>query len=500
EDYPPDLLDYEEVEKMRKEILRLKFENDILVDKTQIGLHKRYIKKNILLFMILVLFMGVGSLSLMFCVSPWNFTCFFAISFLGIILVLLLKWGHQKKLDKIRRRRIEDNNSKYQQMLKYFQQLIQRANLKEMKTFDDITRFYHQIEVFHKMLLMRDEQSKRLKSIRAQLAKFAEETFFLNDWLQLANKHPKDKFQLIHEFAFDMEAITKENEDLNSSVIFARIKSLEDKIAKLDLEANKWIEHYNLVDFAGIEEFLKKQQAFKEIKIRCDFMFIQLKEIFALDQSVNFEAISQQFKKESLELQKVTEEYQELIEEKVRLKGEKTLLENNGVLASLIQDEGYQRKSFHNLVKRWLIEQVETKILIDLLRDFSDQTLHELLKVASQLFSDLTSAQYISIELIEGRFKLEDENGYLFRVADLSTGAKDQLYLAMRMAFLFHRSKHYAPILVDDGWLHYDEKRKENLLKLFKEVAKKEQVILFSSDKQMHSLFLKSDYQNIVEL
>ncbi|MDR0690817.1 MAG: hypothetical protein LBF32_02020, partial [Streptococcaceae bacterium] len=500
EEYPPDLFDYEEVEKMRDEVLRLKFENNLLLDGAQAQLQKRSPKRDIFPFVIPILFVGVGSLSLIFCASPWNFTGFFALSFLGIIFALLLRWGRQKNLEKIRKRRIEDNNKKSQQMLKYFQQLVQQGNLKEMKTFDDVLRFYHQIEMFNKMLKVRDQQVQLLKEIRAKLAEFDEKSVFLNDWLPLINKHTKDKFEIIHSFVFDMEAILKENKELNSSMIFNRIKSLEAKIDKFNLEADKLIEQYHLENSAEIEEFLRKQQALEEAKIRYDFMCVHLKEIFDLTQPVDFEVISKRFKRTKLEIEEIAKGYQKLVEEKLRLKGEKAFLEKDGVLPSLIQDEGYQLEYFRHLVKEWLIEQVEAKVLIALLRASRDQTLHELLKEASLLFSDLTLAQYVGIELIEGNLKLEDAAGHLFRVADLSTGAKDQLYLAIRMAFLLHRNKHYAPILVDDAWLHYDEKRKNNLLSLFKEVAKKEQVILFSSDKLMHSLFLESNCGKVVEL
>ncbi|MDR1521374.1 MAG: AAA family ATPase [Streptococcaceae bacterium] len=500
EDHPPDLLDYEEVEKIREEVLRLKFGNDILVDGTQAQLCKYSAKRDILSFIISIFFAGIGLLFLIFCASPWNFIYFFVISFLGIILTLLLRWGYQKNLEKVKKRCIENNDRKCKHLLKYFQQMIQQANLKEMKTFDDILRFYHQIETFHKMLKVRNQQVQLLKEIRAKLAKFDEETIFLNDWLPLINKHIKDKFKIVHSFVFDMEAISKENKKLDSSMIFDRIKSLEAKIDKFNLEADKFIKQYHLVNFIGIEEFLQKQQALEEAKIRYDFIFAQLKEIFDLTQPINFDEISKHFKEAKLEFEKIAEEYQRLVEEKARLKGEKAFLEKDGVLSSLIQDESYQLEYFRHLVKEWLIKQVETKVLIDLLRASRDQTLHELLKEASKLFSDLTSAQYVGIKLVEGALKLEDVSGNLFRVADLSTGARDQLYLAIRMAFLLHRNKHYAPILVDDGWLHYDEKRRGNLLKLFKEVAKKEQVILFSSDKLMHSLFLESNCGKVVEL
>ncbi|MDR1473641.1 MAG: AAA family ATPase [Lactobacillales bacterium] len=500
EDHPPALLNYEEIEQMREEVLKLKFESDLLRDGAQAQLQKRSPKRDILPFIIPILFVGTGSLSLIFCAPPWNFTGFFAISFLGIILALLLRLGRQKNLERIRKRRIEENNKKAQQMLKYFQQLVQQGNLKEMKTFDDAVRFYHQIEDFHKMLALRDEQVKLLDKLRLRLVNFDEETTFLNDWLPLINKHTKDKFAIIHSFVLEMETIAQENKELNSSVIFKRIKKLEAKIIELDKEAKNFIKQYNLENFIGIEEFLKQQQILEEVKIRHDFMFAQLKEMFDLTQVINFDEIAKQFEGAKLKLEKIVEDYQKLVEEKAKLKGEKALLEKDGVLASLIQDEGYRLEHFRYLVKEWLTEQVETKILIDLLRDFSDQTLHELLAEASKLFGKLTSDQYLRIELVDGNLRLEDTSGNLFRIADLSTGARDQLYLAVRMAFLLHRNKHYAPILVDDSWLHYDEKRKGNLLKLFKKVAYEEQVILFSSDQRMHSLFLETNCGKVIDL
>jgi hypothetical protein len=386
EDHPPDLLNYEEVEKMRKEILRLKFENNLLLDGAYAQLQKHSPKRDVFPFVIPILFVGMGSLSLVFCASPWNFTGFFALSFLGIIFALLLQWGRQKNLEKIRKRRIEDNNKKSQQMLKYFQQLVQQSNLKEMKTFDDVVRFHHQIEDFHKMLKVRDQQLQLLEEQRVRLVKFDEETVFLNDWLPLVNEHTKDKFAIIHSFVSEMEAIAQENKELNSSMIFEQIKNLKAKVVKLDLEADKFIQQYRLVNFAGIEEFLKQQQVLEETKIRYDFMFAQLKDIFDLTQTVNFNEIAKQFEEVKLEVEKTAEEYQKLFEEKARLKGEKALLEKDGILPLLIQDEGYQLEHFRHLVKEWLIEQVETKILIDLLRDFSDQTLHELLTKASKLY------------------------------------------------------------------------------------------------------------------
>lgn len=64
------------------------------------------------------------------------------------------------------------------------------------------------------------------------------------------------------------------------------------------------------------------------------------------------------------------------------------------------------------------------------------------------------------------------KNGSLFPGEFLSNGAKDQLYLALRLSFiknLFEEGD--VPIVFDDAFVQYDEKRREKVLKLLNDEA-----------------------------
>lgn len=62
------------------------------------------------------------------------------------------------------------------------------------------------------------------------------------------------------------------------------------------------------------------------------------------------------------------------------------------------------------------------------------------------------------------------KDGALFPGEFLSNGAKDQLYLALRLAFIGHLFENGdVPIIFDDAFVQYDEKRREKVLKLLDE-------------------------------
>ena len=64
---------------------------------------------------------------------------------------------------------------------------------------------------------------------------------------------------------------------------------------------------------------------------------------------------------------------------------------------------------------------------------------------------------------------------------ELSSGAKDQLYLAARLALVDAVcGEDSIPLVLDDPLVHFDASRRENTRNLLQEVSKKHQVLIFS--------------------
>jgi uncharacterized protein YhaN len=110
-----------------------------------------------------------------------------------------------------------------------------------------------------------------------------------------------------------------------------------------------------------------------------------------------------------------------------------------------------------------------------------------LLKRAGELFSVLTGASFVDLQL---EFDEQDkmhlagvrENGRTVPVSGLSTGTADQLYLALRIAavedFLDHGTA--LPFVADDLFINFDDDRAAAGFEVLSELAKKTQVLFFT--------------------
>jgi uncharacterized protein YhaN len=72
----------------------------------------------------------------------------------------------------------------------------------------------------------------------------------------------------------------------------------------------------------------------------------------------------------------------------------------------------------------------------------------------------------------------------------MSTGTREQLYLALRLASLERHVELYGamPVILDDVVLHSDPKRKTAILRALAELGRTTQVIAFSHDPQVVAL------------
>jgi uncharacterized protein YhaN len=118
-----------------------------------------------------------------------------------------------------------------------------------------------------------------------------------------------------------------------------------------------------------------------------------------------------------------------------------------------------------------------------------------LLRRAGEIFTVLTLERYKGLQT---DFDRDDEpvlvgvreGGHKVRIAGMSDGTRDQLYLALRLATL-ERYLAYAeplPFIVDDILINFDDERSAATLKVLSELSKKTQVILFTHHARLKEL------------
>ena len=106
----------------------------------------------------------------------------------------------------------------------------------------------------------------------------------------------------------------------------------------------------------------------------------------------------------------------------------------------------------------------------------------QITELAQQYLAYLTEDSYKEIKLDSSlRARCAGEDGTLLDALRLSSGTRDQLYFALRLAVcqvLSHRES--IPLLLDDPFLTWDNKRMERGLRLLQSVSRDRQIILLT--------------------
>ncbi|KIH76500.1 Uncharacterized protein YhaN [Geoalkalibacter ferrihydriticus] len=144
------------------------------------------------------------------------------------------------------------------------------------------------------------------------------------------------------------------------------------------------------------------------------------------------------------------------------------------------------------LVERYARLRIAAQVLDNEIERYRAQNQDPLLSIASRLFARLTLGGFAGL-----RADVGDQgqpilvgvraDGTRLPVGGMSSGTRDQLYLALRLASLEWRlEQHEAmPFIVDDILINFDDERSRATLEILAELGRRNQVILFTHHRQV---------------
>lgn len=144
------------------------------------------------------------------------------------------------------------------------------------------------------------------------------------------------------------------------------------------------------------------------------------------------------------------------------------------------------------LTERYIRIKLSARILREEIERYRAENQDPVLKIASRYFQKLTLSSFVGL-----RADIDDQgkpvlkgvrpDGAWLSVAGMSSGTRDQLYLALRLATLEWRiqTSEPMPFIVDDILINFDDNRSKATLESLADLAEKNQVILFTHHKQI---------------
>jgi uncharacterized protein YhaN len=210
---------------------------------------------------------------------------------------------------------------------------------------------------------------------------------------------------------------------------------------------------------------------------------------------------------ESLELDgRIEQTNQELGSARTRLES----MDHGGMAAELEQDAEFEFAALAEHVSEYARVALAGVVLRRVVADYGQRNQGPILLLAGRNFAALTDGAFdhllVDVDgdkqvLIAGR-----RNGEALRIGELSEGTVDQLYLALRLAGVEHhldRVTANPPIVLDDLLVNFDDARASAALRLFAQLGRRTQVLLFTHHRHIGELareVLAPDQVHVAEL
>lgn len=243
-------------------------------------------------------------------------------------------------------------------------------------------------------------------------------------------------------------------------------------------------------DLHSQEKIILGGEGIEALKNRQRDLLIQKKEIetnILTEKVLNTQLTPEKYLEKSRELDKLDIKLRKLKEDLI---ASKTRVKDSNVdyseIVSLDEDLDNSKKYLSDLIRKQKVLQLTISTMQEAVMEVSKSANKVLEKVVSDKLGKITANHYSKIK-VKSDLSIEvfsnDKNDWVDPIHNLSRGTIDQIYFLVRLGFLRLITENKSiPIILDDPFVTADAVRREALREVVQEVAKQNQVILFTND------------------
>jgi uncharacterized protein YhaN len=161
---------------------------------------------------------------------------------------------------------------------------------------------------------------------------------------------------------------------------------------------------------------------------------------------------------------------------------ELSVLEEGDSYSRLLYRYQEEKAELNELSREWMKYSLARSALKTTIEEYKKEKLPRVIDIAEEYLEILTNGEYTRLLTREQQnFIIKRKDGVIFTPDELSQGAKEQVYIALRFALVkMLRGVYSLPIIIDDGFVNFDEKRTEAVMKLINQLKDETQVLFFT--------------------
>ncbi len=185
------------------------------------------------------------------------------------------------------------------------------------------------------------------------------------------------------------------------------------------------------------------------------------------------------------EIEQLNETLKQLRESKGGSDAELRRLRQSDGAAETAEKIEFARQELAESIHRYLPRLLALKTLEYSIEKFEREQQPETLRQIQRYFSDMTAGRYMRVGTPVGglgELFVEERGGTVKDVPQLSTGTREQLFLAMRLAYIdnFRKNREPLPVVLDDVLVNFDPARQKETLRFLGDLSRHIQVILLT--------------------
>ncbi len=262
-----------------------------------------------------------------------------------------------------------------------------------------------------------------------------------------------------------------------------QLQERKNQLAKNKIELSKIFAANKVTDFAEFADLKKQAEEQDQLKLKIDALQNDLQadltQLEKIAQDPNALAENKAHLEEQISAKQA--QINDLHAENAKLENQMNILANSDKYFAEKQKLADLESSLNENVKEYLANLLTSNWIARGLDLAANERFPKMLEDAKKYFKLLTGGRYIDIEL-DKKLKVKRADGKKFEVDYLSRGTSEQLYFALKLAFVEQVSDKIAlPILIDDAFVNFDAQRTSHIVKLLEELAKKTQVLIFTA-------------------
>ncbi|MFK8796266.1 AAA family ATPase [Lentilactobacillus parabuchneri] len=339
-----------------------------------------------------------------------------------------------------------------------------------------------QIATFQQTLLKRQAE---LNDKQTTYNQFIDQWQFAGDWLKFDRSKPSDALMTITQTVqrWQKLAAAYQQKQAQLATLQTTIQHLKDEQDALSKQKTAFLNDRKVQSDDEFEQVYKAQKRLvDQLKQKHIFEQQLAATKVQIPDQLDAKALDDLVVNQNQQVQTLSEQIDGLTQKVTQLNTEINGLIKNGQYYQLRQDLANKQTEIIDNVQRYVALKLGSQWIQAVLNIASKGRLPKTLTLAKRYFATLTNGAYKDI-IFKNEISVVREDDVRFPVNELSTGTMEQLYLALIMSMAVGFSDQYPmPIMIDDGFVNFDQSRRHAANQMLKQVSEQTQVLYFTAN------------------